>query len=94
MRGRDEVKRQLKTLNVKKLVSLLFHRTVLVGLLILFQAGVLLVATVSFSAYFIYFYWFCVALSLIAVLTVINDQSDPGYKIAWLVPILLFPVFG
>ena len=34
------------------------------------------------------------ALSLIAVLTVINDQSDPGYKIAWLVPILLFPVFG
>ena len=87
------MKQKLKTLDIKKLASLLFHRTVIIALLIL-QAGILLVATVFFSAYFIYFYWVCVAFSLVAVLIIINDQSDPGYKIAWLVPILLFPVFG
>lgn len=88
------MKQTLKTLNIKKVTSLLFHRTVLVALLILFQAAVLLVATSFFSAYFIYFYWVCILLSLLAVLLVVNTQTDPGYKIAWLVPILLFPVFG
>ena len=88
------MKQTLKTLNIKKVTSLLFHRTVLVAVLILIQAAVLLVATVFFSAYFIYFYWVCILLSLLAVLLVVNTQRDPGYKIAWLVPILLFPVFG
>ena len=89
-----DVKDKLKALNAKKVASLLFSRTVLVALLILLQAGVLLVSMVFFSAYFVYFYWFCVALSLLAALMVINTQTDPGYKIAWLVPLLLFPVFG
>ena len=27
-------------------------------------------------------------------LKIINDKSNPAYKIAWLIPILLLPVFG
>ncbi len=81
-------------MNIKKLASLLFQRSVLVALLILFQVVVLLVAMVFFSAYFVYFYWFCVALSLAAVLVIVNRQTDPGYKIAWIILVLLFPVLG
>ena len=47
-----------------------------------------------FSAYFVYFYWLCIALSVAAVLWIVGNKSDPGYKIAWIIPILLFPVFG
>ena len=33
-------------------------------------------------------------LSILAVLIIVSRQTDPGYKIAWIIPILLFPAFG
>ena len=81
-------------MNIKKLLSLVFHRTVLVALLLLVQVALMAVMVIQFSDYFIYFYLFCVALSIVVVLYIVNTRSDPGYKIAWIVPILLVPVFG
>ena len=78
----------------KKVKSILFHRITVVGLLLLFQVVQLAVVMVRFADYFIYFYWFCIFISVLVVLWIVNDRSDPGYKIAWLIPILLFPVFG
>lgn len=66
----------------------------IVALLILLQAVVLLVPMVWASSYYVYVYWTCVVLSLLAVLVIIRRQTDPGYKIGWIIPILLFPMFG
>ncbi|MEG0765796.1 MAG: PLDc N-terminal domain-containing protein, partial [Pseudoflavonifractor sp.] len=79
---------------LKKAASILFHRTALVALLLILQLVVLVVMMVRFSGYFIYFYVFCVLLSIVVVLGIVNSRSDPGFKIAWIVPILLLPVFG
>ena len=49
---------------------------------------------VEFANYFVYFYLFCVVVSILVVLWIVNARTDPGYKIAWIVPILLAPVFG
>lgn len=81
-------------MNIKKLSSFLFQRSVIVALLILLQAVVLLVPMVWASSYYVYVYWACVVLSLLAVLVIIRRQTDPGYKIGWIIPILLFPMFG
>lgn len=79
---------------MKKLVSLLFHRIFLVGLFMLIQVAILLVMVLQFSDYFVYFYWFCFALSVITVLWIVGTKSDPAYKIAWIIPILTVPIFG
>ena len=81
-------------MNIKKLASLLFRRSVIVALLIFLQAAMLLLYMLWFSSDFIYVYWGCVVLSILAVLIIVSRQTDPGYKIAWIVPILLAPVFG
>ena len=39
-------------MNIKKLTSLIFNRTVLIAALIVFQAALLLVSMVFFSAFF------------------------------------------
>jgi len=31
---------------------------------------------------------------MIAVFLILNGKSNPSYKIAWIIPILLFPIFG
>ena len=81
-------------MNVKKLMSLLFHRTALVAALLIAQIALIVAMVIWFSDYFIYFYLICVVVSVFAVIHVVNRESDPGYKIAWIVPILLFPFFG
>ena len=83
-----------KGINIKKLLSLLFHRSVIVAALIILQAAVLITAMLQFSENFVYLYWIFVGLSVLAVLVIINRQTDPGYKIAWVILILLFPILG
>lgn len=78
----------------KKLLSILTHRTVIVALMLLLQVGLFMATILRFSEYFVYFYLICVLISLFVVLHIISKKSDPGYKIAWIVPILLVPVFG
>lgn len=79
---------------MKKLASLLFHRCVVVALSIILQAIILVVAVRKFNDYFVAFYWICMIISLIAVLRIVGNKSDPAYKIAWIIPIMAFPVFG
>lgn len=81
-------------MNIKKLLSYALHRTVLVGLLLIVQIVLIAAMILRFSDYLVYFYFICVVSSALAVLHIINKRGDPGYKIAWIVPILLLPVFG
>ena len=81
-------------MNSNKILSLLFHRTALVALLLILQVALVVGSVLRFSEYFVYLYFFCLLLSLVAVLHIINKPGDPGFKIAWIVPILLAPVFG
>ena len=80
--------------HLKKLVQLMLHRTTLVGFAMLVQAVLLIVVPYCFPKYAGYFHTFCIIISGIAVLHLINNRINPAYKIAWIVPILLFPIFG
>ena len=79
---------------MKKLLKLLFHRIVFIGLLIFVQAFILIFIILRFNNYFIYFYSASAILSMIVVIWIVNNRSNPSYKIAWMIPIFLFPIFG
>lgn len=50
--------------------------------------------TLEFYSYFVYFYIICILASLILTLYIVGSKANPGYKIAWIIPILAFPIFG
>ncbi len=77
-----------------KLFRLLFHRAFWVGIGIAVQAAILIVMVYRFQQYFVYFYAMSIILSMVVVIALANGKSKPGYKIAWIIPILLFPFFG
>lgn len=79
---------------MKKILKFLFHRMVLTGLMILIQAAVLVYIIFKFNEDFVYFYGASTLLSLVVVLWIVNNRSNPSYKIAWMIPIFLFPIFG
>ncbi len=79
---------------MQKLIKVLISRAFLVGAAILAQAFALLIVIWRFTNYFIYFYTICAVLSLLAVLWILNGRSYPAYKLAWIIPIMVFPIFG
>ena len=79
---------------MKRVGAFLRHRVVLTAFGILLQLAVLFLMMARFSEYFIPFYWAVVILSVLAVLWLISSPANNGYKIAWIVLILSFPVFG
>lgn len=72
----------------------LFHRATLVGLAIVIQLLILLSIVWRFTAYVGFYYGISLIFSLIAVVYIINQNTNPAYKLAWIIPILLFPIFG
>jgi len=79
---------------VKKLFKILTHRIVLAGLLMLLQVFLIFQLLTVFKDYSYIAYTVCTFLSFFVVLYIINRNDNPGYKIAWIITILLFPIFG
>lgn len=79
---------------IKRLLKILSHRMVIVGIALILQLAGIILAFGFFSSYSVRFYGICMALAILIGVKIINDDSNPSYKIAWLVPILLVPLFG
>ena len=76
------------------LLKLLTHRAGLTALLLLVQLSLIFAIVLRFQEFFVYFYVINIILSIIIVLRIINARTNPAYKIAWLIPIMLLPIFG
>jgi cardiolipin synthase len=76
------------------LKNILFRRATLTYLAMLFQLLVLMAVIISFNQYFVFFYGISMVISIVAVLRIMNNKSNPGYKLAWIIPMLIFPIFG
>ncbi len=79
---------------LKKLLDFLVHRMTLVVFSMLIQAIILILIPYCFPGLEFYVHGFLRIISGIAVLHLINNKNNPSFKIAWIVPILIFPVFG
>ena len=79
---------------MKKILKFVFHRMVIAALLMILQLTLLIVMILRFENYFSYFYAFSILLSIVVVVRMVGQTSDPAYKIAWIIPIMAVPVFG
>ncbi len=76
------------------LLRLVFGRTAIVVLLLLVQIGILLIGFALIRDYLFATYWATVLLAMCLVVVIINRKGNPAFQIAWIVPILVVPVFG
>lgn len=79
---------------VQNILKLLFSRMVIVGLLLAVQFGIIVFGIWQLADYFYYLYAAFFVISIAAVLWIMSRQDNPAYKLAWVIPILLFPAFG
>ncbi len=69
-------------------------RVVIVALLILLQFALIAITVKLFSGYTAVFYTAATVAGWIAVCRIITRGGNPGYKIAWIIVVMIFPPFG
>ena len=75
-------------------VQLLFGRTTVIILALVLQVVVLLLGVTFLQKYLVYLYGAYLILTAVVVVIIINKEGSPDFKLAWMVPMLIFPVFG
>lgn len=79
---------------MKKLLKLVFGRATII--LIIFAIQMLFLYEVFYvmSEYISYFIGGFTIISVFTIVYIINSPTNPNFKLAWIVPIVLVPVFG
>lgn len=74
--------------------KMIVYRILIVGALLLLQVTWLVLSLLTLSSTSTAVNAFFRVLSIIALFVIINSRQNPAYKLAWAVPILIFPVLG
>ncbi|MCD8223353.1 MAG: cardiolipin synthase [Clostridiales bacterium] len=86
--------RRVKRKKWGKFLRIIFGRTTFVLLSLLLQIIALFFAFRWLSDHVFYIYGGFTFLSAVVVIYIINKRDNPSYQLAWIVPVLVFPVFG
>ncbi len=79
---------------MRKLFKLISHRIFIVSFLIILQVGWIAVMFFRFTTYSTYISVALKILSILVVIGIMNRSDNPAVKLAWIIVILLFPLFG
>lgn len=79
---------------LKKLLKLFTGRLFITCIFILLQILFILFGLIYFVDNFYIYYFVMALISLVLVVGIVNDDTNPSFKIAWIIPMLVFPIFG
>ncbi len=79
---------------MKRLLNTALIRAVTFFVFFVIQIAAVAAMLLIFRKYILYFYTVCLVISIGLIIRIINSDSNPAYKIAWLIPITLLPIFG
>ena len=79
---------------LRQIFKAVFSRIAIVGFLLCVQIGFFVLIMARFASYSQYITWGFTLISLAVVLYIVNRADSPEFKLAWCIPILVFPIFG
>lgn len=94
MTGETSRRAKIRKRGINVLFRLLFSRTMITVLLLLLQVGIFLGAFHLMGIYWQGFLIVCNVLSVVLIVYIINANENPAFKLAWMIPICAFPIFG
>lgn len=79
---------------MKKIKSLIYGRTLFVVLAFLVQFALIISTYIYLRDYSMVVYGIFVILGILVVLHLFNGRENPDLKLVWMLPVLVFPIFG
>ena len=78
----------------KKTKQIASSRILIIVLLLLLQVGFFVVLWEFMKEDLFYSYGLTILLTFLVYMVIVNRKGNPSYKLAWMLPIILLPVFG
>ncbi len=79
---------------LKEHLKPVLSRSLIIALLLVVQILALVLVVLRFSDRYLWYSGLSHILALITVFYILRDKSNPAYKLAWIIVILLLPIFG
>jgi len=79
---------------LQKFFKIIFSRTMIALIALAFQITILYVSYRFYEQYIGYIFTGFTILSAIVVICILNAKQNPAFKLAWIIPVLIFPFFG
>ena len=79
---------------ISKLLKVLLRRLVVVSVVIVLQILWLIWLAQIIGEHSKPIEWCLQLVSIAVVVYIVNKEENPAYKLAWTIPILIFPIFG
>lgn len=79
---------------MKRILNRIFSRMVMTCFIVALQLAVVLGGIISLQYYYIYVSALLAVISFLVVIHLITKDTNPDIKLAWIVPILVFPILG
>lgn len=80
--------------NKKRVFHIIYGRTFIIIFLLAIQIYILISAFNWLSKGYAYIYTIFNIITTILVIYIMNKKGNPYFKLAWMIPILVFPIFG
>jgi len=91
---RFKAKRNKKTEGAIKLRKVLFNRLIVIVLLLLLQLLIFILVSLNLQKWLTYYVWSSILISIFFLMYLVNLSGKNEFKIAWILPVLVMPVFG
>lgn len=79
---------------MKNLFKFLTSRIMLLAIVFVIQISLLAYLILSFQRNFVFIYSLNIIVSFAFTIMVVNTDVNPSFKLGWLIPIWIFPLFG
>lgn len=79
---------------MRKILHFALNRAVITGLIVILQIGFFMLELFRWGNYYVVIAFVLRLISFGAVVSLILRANNPAVKLAWIVPILIFPLFG
>ncbi len=90
----EATKEQLVKKGKRGAARILYGRSVLIVLSVFLQIFALYAVAAWLTLYQGIAFWVLNIIGFVLVMFIVNGKSNPAFKMAWIVPIVLFPIFG
>lgn len=90
----DDLLDYVKKKGRRGIAKVIFGRTFMTILMLLIQLALIYFTVLKYEQYSVFFYLISMVMSVVVVFLIINEEINPMYKLAWIIPVVAMPVFG
>lgn len=89
----EKISEKIQKKKPKKLINMIFSQKTTIILLLALQLIFIFIIFQSFAVHYAYLHIVFSTVAIVLAIYILNSSENPAYKLAWIVPLVIVPIF-